>query len=124
VHTLAEIELLRSRFPAEIAPVAALLDGEVVAGTVLFRTPTAVHTQYLAASEAGMRTSALDAAVEHAIGAARESGARYFDFGISPGPGRVGLLPGLYRYKSEFGGGGVVLDQFELRLSAPPSSAA
>jgi hypothetical protein len=113
VHTLAEMELLRARFPDSIRPVTAVLDGAVVAGAVLFCTPAVVHTQYLATSPDGARVNALDAVVEHSIHAAAEAGARYFDFGISPGPNRRGLSPGLYRWKAEFGGGGVLHEHFE-----------
>lgn len=116
VHTHAEIEDLRARFPDRVLPVVARLDGEAVAGTVLFATHTTVHTQYLAASEAGAASSALDAVVEHGIALAARRGARFFDFGISPGPGRRGLLAGLYRYKAEFGGGGVLYELYELPL--------
>lgn len=116
VHSLEEIEDVRARFPDRVLPVVARLGGAAVAGTVLFATDTVVHTQYLAAAEAGSRTGALDAAIERAIGLARGRGARFFDFGISPGPGRRGLLPGLYRYKAEFGGGGVLYEQYEVAL--------
>jgi Acetyltransferase (GNAT) domain len=116
VHTLDEIEELHARFPERILPLVALLGGDTVAGTVLFATHTTVHAQYLAATEAGAQASALDLVVEHAIELAGERGARWFDFGISPGPGRRGLLPGLYRYKVEFGGGGVIHEHYELAL--------
>jgi hypothetical protein len=117
VHSLEEIELLRSRFRDEIRLVVALHEGEVVAGTVLFNSPMVFHTQYLAASEAGMRVSALDAVIEHCIDAARDAGARYFDFGTSAVPGTRRLLPGLYRWKAEFGGGGVLYEEYELPLA-------
>jgi hypothetical protein len=119
VHSIEEIVRLNERFPDAIRPVVALLDGEVVAGAVLFGMATVVHTQYLAATEAGAATSALDAVIDRSIAYAREAGARYFDFGISPGPGRRGLSPGLYRWKAEFGGGGVLYEQYEQPLGAP-----
>ena len=114
VHRLDEIEELRGRFPRAIRPVVALLDGEVVAGTVLFATATVVKTQYLAASEAGARVSALDAVIERCIESARDGGARWFDFGTSAGEGGRGLSDGLYRYKAEFGGGGFPNEAYEL----------
>jgi hypothetical protein len=116
VHSLEEIELLHSRFPAAIRPVVALLDGNVLAGVVLFITPRVVHTQYIAASERGMELSALDAVIQHSIELATDMGARYFDFGISVGEDRRGFLPGLYRWKAEFGGGGVTHEQYQLLL--------
>jgi hypothetical protein len=116
VHSVEEIELLRSRFPDEIRVVVALHGDEVVAGTVLFNSAMVFHTQYMAASEAGMRVRALDAVIEHCIDAARDAGARYFDFGTSAVPGARRLLPGLYRWKAEFGGGGVLYEEYELPL--------
>ena len=38
-----------------------MMDGQVVAGVVLFNSPSAWHAQYIAADEAGYRVSALDA---------------------------------------------------------------
>ena len=117
VHSLEEIEDVRARFPDRVRPVAASLGDRIVAGTILFVTDTVAHTQYLAAAEAGARAGALDAVVEHAIGFARERGARFFDFGISRGFGEGSMLAGLYRYKVEFGGGGVVYEQYEVGLT-------
>jgi Acetyltransferase (GNAT) domain len=122
VHTLDEIEELRSRFPDEITPVVAVHRGNVVAGTVLFKMPRVWHTQYLATSDEGMAVSALDVVIEHCIEKAVAAGTRYFDFGISPGAGRRGLNAGLYRFKAEFGGGGVVYEQYEHRLTTDDES--
>jgi Acetyltransferase (GNAT) domain len=116
VHTQAEMEDLRDRFPERVVTVAATHEDEVVAGAVLFATHTAVRAQYLAASETGMGLSALDAVIEHGIELAGQRGVRWFDLGTSPGEGRRGLAAGLYRYKAEFGGGGVVHEQYELRV--------
>lgn len=118
VHTLAEIELLRDRFPETIRLVAGRLDGEVVAGVVLFATAPVHHVQYMAASEDGMRTSALDAVVERCIALAEEAGARYFDFGTSMAGGGRPLDHGLHRFKAEFGGGGVVHEVYESATEA------
>jgi len=115
-HTLAELQLLLSLFPEAIEIVTATLDGSVVAGVVLFDSPRVVHAQYIASSEVGRDVSALDAVFEHCIEHARRSGARFFDFGISTeDEGRV-LNETLYKFKSEFGGGGVAHEFFELDL--------
>ena len=116
VHSVAEIEDLQARFPDRVLSVVARLDGDPVAGTVLFATDTVLHTQYLAAAEAGARVGALDAVIEHAIALARRRSARYFDLGPSSAGGSRGLLDGLYRYKTEFGGGGVIHEQYRLTM--------
>lgn len=121
VHSLTEIELLNDRFPDAISLVAGRLEGEVVAGVVLFATPAVFHVQYMAASEAGMRTSALDAVAEHCIALAAAAGARYFDFGTSMAGGGARLEYGLHRFKAEFGGGGVVHEVYEKSLAGDGS---
>jgi CelD/BcsL family acetyltransferase involved in cellulose biosynthesis len=123
VHSLEEIELLRGRFPDAIRLVAGLLDGEVVAGIVLFRTPRVVHVQYMASSERGMRVSALDAVAERCIELAEDEGARYFDFGTSMEDRGDELQPGLHRFKAEFGGGGVIHESYEQVLVKGPGDA-
>ena len=117
VHTFDEIALLIERFPENIRVVAAELDGKLEAGVVLFVTETTHHAQYIASSEQGYEACALDAVFEHCIAAARSAGARWFDFGTSnESAGRV-LNEGLYRFKAEFGGGGIAYEFYELAIS-------
>lgn len=116
VHTVAEITLLAGRFPQDIRCVCGTLDGRVVAGVVLFETPMASHAQYIASSEAGYDVSALDAVFEHCIEQAAAAGRRWFDFGICTEEAGTVLNDNLYRFKSEFGGGGTVHDFYELEL--------
>lgn len=117
VHTLEEITLLISLFPDQINCVCGYLDGELIAGTLLFITPTAFHAQYIASSELGQQACALDRVFGHAIELASSQGKRWFDFGISTEQqGRV-LNDGLYRFKSGFGGGGVIHEFYELDLN-------
>lgn len=117
VHSIDEIKSLMERFPAHILLRTASVDGELVAGTVLFVVNGVWHAQYIASSGKGQAHSALDAVFDAAIGAARAAGARYFDFGISTEQAGRKLNDGLYRFKSEFGGGGAVHDFFELGLA-------
>jgi hypothetical protein len=116
VHTLAEITLLIERFPDNILVLVAQLDGRVVAGIVLFVTPVVWHAQYIASDELGRKTCALDALFEHAIARAAGARARWFDFGISNEQNGQVLNEGLYEFKTEFGGGGMVHEVYELAL--------
>ena len=118
VHSLEEIELLADRFPEEIRCICAQMNGNVVAGVLLFATPTTHHAQYIASSETGYMVSALDLVFEYAIKSASAQGRRWFDFGISNENQGKALNDGLYRFKSEFGGGGTVHEFFELKLVA------
>jgi hypothetical protein len=116
VHTLAEMAQLCELFPDQIELVVSRLNGEVVAGTVLFVSPRVVHTQYLAASGPGRAVGALDAAVRVAIEWTRGLGHRYFDLGTSNAPSTGALNEGLYRWKTEFGAGSALHEHYELRL--------
>ncbi len=116
VHSLAELTLLREKFPQEIIIRCALIDGLVEAGLVLFNSPMVWHTQYIAASEVAYKVSALDAVFDAVIHEAQQKGVRYFDFGISNEKEGWVLNDGLYRFKSEFGGGGIIHECYELLL--------
>jgi hypothetical protein len=116
VHSLDEILLLHRRFPAAIHLAAGLLDGQVIAGVILFDGATVSHGQYIAASEQGRSLSALDLVFEDCIERAAILGKRYFDFGISNTDSGRSLNSGLYSYKCEFGGGGTVHEFYEIAL--------
>jgi len=116
VHTLAEATLLAERFPDNIRCVVAVIGNDVIAGVLLFTTPTVAHAQYIGSSGAGYEMSALDAVFEHCIDQAMRDGKRWFDFGISTESQGLVLNEGLYRFKSEFGGGGTVHEFFEIDL--------
>ncbi|MBY0499337.1 MAG: GNAT family N-acetyltransferase [Nitrosomonas sp.] len=116
VHTLEEIMMLSERFPANIRCVCGRLNEHVVAGVVVFVTPTAHHAQYIASSDEGYEISALDAILEHCIDAAVQRKMRWFDFGISNENQGMVLNEGLYKFKCEFGGGGAVHEFYELDL--------
>lgn len=116
VHTLEEIMLLAERFPANIRCICGQLNEQIVAGVVLFITPTTHHAQYIASSDKGYEVSALDLIFEHNIETAKREEKCWFDFGISSENQGKMLNDGLYRFKSEFGGGGTVHEFYELGL--------
>ncbi len=116
VHSVEEITLLAELFPHEIQIRCAVADGVVVAGVLLFLSANVWHAQYIASSEAGYAVSALDAVFDTIISEAGTHGARYFDFGISNEDGGRVLNEGLYGFKTEFGGGGMVHEFYELKL--------
>lgn len=116
VHSLEELQLLQSLFPDQIFIRCALVEGKTEAGVVFFNSPIAWHAQYIGSSELGYDVSALDAVFDSAISEAQRAGASYFDFGTSnENEGRI-LNEGLYRFKVEFGGGGMVHEFYELEL--------
>ena len=115
-HNLEEISFLAEEFPEQVLCICGCLAGSVVAGILLFVTPTAYHTQYIASSELGYQSSALDLIIEHAIELATKDNRRWFDFGISNEQQGRFLNDGLYKYKSEFGGGGSTHEFYEINL--------
>jgi hypothetical protein len=117
VHTVEEITLLASLFPDEVECQGVLLGDDLVAGVVLFHTPTVTHPQYSASSPRGREVGALDAGFEAGIAAARARGARYYDFGASTEQGGTVLNESLYAYKVAYGGGGVPYEFYALPLA-------
>jgi hypothetical protein len=116
VHSLDELKALIRLFPESIVVRCAAIEGKVVAGVVFFNSHNVWHAQYIASSEAGYDASALDAVFNAAIQEAADAGDRYFDFGTSNERGGTLLNDGLYRFKQEFGGGGVAYEFYELNL--------
>lgn len=116
VHSLGELALLLERFPEQISIRCALMEGSVEAGIVLFNSKLVWHVQYIGASESAYEVSALDAVFDSAITEAYQVDARYFDFGTSNEENGNILNDGLYRFKSEFGGGGVAHEFYEMRF--------
>ena len=115
-HSLDEIVLLVDRFPNHIRCICARQADKVVAGVLLFITQSAYHAQYIASSEIGYEVSALDLVFAHTIEVAENQGRRWFDFGISNEHQGMVLNDSLYRFKSEFGGGGTVHEFYDLKL--------
>ncbi|MCQ2132840.1 MAG: GNAT family N-acetyltransferase [Bacteroidaceae bacterium] len=115
VHSIAELELLMSRFPNEIKLYVARLDEKILAGSLVFDCGKVVHTQYLAASVEGKQLGALDLIINQLI--TKEYADReYLDFGISTEEGGKVLNEGLTFQKETFGGHGVSYDAWELEL--------
>lgn len=115
VHTAEEMRLLMQRFPENIKLWLAEQDGCVVAGTVLYYTGNVVHSQYIAASEKGKSTGALDMLFAEIL----QNGcgnARYFDFGISTENGGQYLNRGLVMQKEGFGGRSVVYEIYSVDI--------
>lgn len=115
VHTLAEMELLHSRFPSAIRCFEALLDGEVIAGAIVYETDTVAHTQYLSASPRGKETGALDLLLTKLIREVYAS-KEWFDFGVSTEQGGWSLNHGLLAQKEGFGARAVLYDTYQITL--------
>ena len=116
VHTIDEMRLLHGRFPDGIRLYTATLDGEMLAGVVMYLSQPVAHCQYIGASPQGKDSKALTLLFDYLIGEAKASGYRYFDFGISNEDHGRYLNEGLVRQKSRLGGRGIVYNTFEINL--------
>jgi hypothetical protein len=116
VHSLAEIRLLRNRFPDNIKLFAAFQGTDLLAGVVVYENRRVAHAQYISASEEGKRLSALDLVFDHLLSEQYRQ-YDYFDFGISTEDQGKVLNIGLSEQKEGFGARAVVHDFYELDLS-------
>lgn len=102
VHTLEEILTLKKAFPQDIILRTVSLNGQMMAGAVLFITADVVHAQYISASEEGRRNGSLDYLFDYLIKSYKSI--RYFDFGICNENAGKDLNKGLLEWKEGFGG--------------------
>jgi len=116
VHTLEEMRLLHGRFPGNIVLHTATLDGELLAGVVMYLSHPVAHCQYIGASPRGKESKALALLFRHLIEESTRQGFRYFDFGISNEDHGRYLNEGLVQQKSRLGGRGIVYNTFEIYL--------
>jgi hypothetical protein len=117
-HTLDEILVLMQRFPDNIMCLTAMMGESIMAGVILFHSPTVTHVQYSVSASAGAAMGAMDALIDRSLSLADERRSRYFDLGISTDPAGSTLNEGLHRFKMEFGAGTVVYEQCEVDLSS------
>lgn len=116
VHTVEEITLLHRRFPEHIRLHRVTNNaGQTIAGAVMFETTTTAHVQYIASTEEGRNSGALDGLFDHLIGA-RYAHKHYFDFGISVEQGGWVLNEGLIHQKEGFGARGAVYETYEITI--------
>ena len=117
VHSYREMRLLMELFPDNIRLYTAQREGRVIAGVVMFIAGNVGHAQYMACHVEGRTTGALDLVIRQAIDTSQSQDLRYFDFGISTTDGGQVLNDGLYTYKKEYGGSGVVHAFYEIDLT-------
>lgn len=115
VHTLDEINLLKSRFPNNIVLYLAFYGDNAVGGTLLYLMDPVVHTQYISANLEGKEMGALDLLFDYLINT-EYSNYKIFDFGQSTENNGLYLNESLIFQKEGFGGRGVVYDIYEYEL--------
>lgn len=116
VHTLAEIELLHSRFPDNIRLYTARDGDELLAGVVMYNTRTAAHSQYTATTERGRAQRVLPALYSRIMDDTLAAGMQWMDFGTSNEEGGRVLNSGLIRQKCALGGRAIVYNAWAVEL--------
>jgi hypothetical protein len=115
VHSLQEIELLKSRFPENIRLYIAEHKGVLVAGTLLYLMKNVVHMQYISANETGKEIGALDLLFDNLINKEYQH-IPVFDFGSSTERTGNYLNENLIFQKEGFGGRGIVYETYKYNL--------
>ena len=115
VHSLEEIQLLRSRFRRQMPLYVARKDERVVGGVLLYVTPQVVHAQYSSATAEGKQLGAIDAIYDRIMHHDYHD-FPYFDFGKSTEEQGHRLNETLIHQKEGFGGRAVCYDTYEWTL--------
>lgn len=115
VHSLEEINHLRSKFPENIKLFQVERNGNVISGVVMFEMENIVHVQYISSNEEGRSLGAVDAVFDYLLDSVYEDKI-YFDFGISTEKNGLYLNEGLINQKEGFGGRGVVYDTYQVDI--------
>lgn len=115
VHSFDEMKLLADSFPNNIKLFCAHKNGELLAGVLLFLTPSVAHAQYIASSDEGRKVGALDLLFDHLIRKYRGTCA-YFSFGVSTEDSGRFINEGLVFQKEGFGARAYVHDFYRLEI--------
>jgi len=114
-HTLSEIRLLAERFPRQIQLFVSGRRNEISGGVVIYETDKVVHAQYIANTQSGRATGALDLLFHYLINEYAIPRGKYFDFGISNHTD-TSLNCGLTEYKESFGARTVLQNHYLLKI--------
>ena len=114
VHSAAELQLLKDRFPQGIRLWLAGSGAEPEAAVCIYDTNSVAHCQYIATSESGRVNGVLTYLFHHLIYNVFSSN-RYFDFGTSNENAGLVLNAGLLHQKTGLGGRGVAYQIYRLK---------
>ena len=115
VHTLEEIQLLKSRFPDQIIQYNAYLDNQIVGGITFYLMGHVLHGQYSGTNDIGKQAGAMEAIYDQVLQRDYPH-IRYLDFGTSNEQGGLVLNEGLIAHKEGYGGRTVCYDTYEWTL--------
>lgn len=102
VHSLAEIQYLKEKFPEHIKQFNVYHKDSIVAGATIFETPQVAHCQYISGNADKNSLGSLDLLHEVLINDIFPD-ISYFDFGTSNAHQGLGINQGLQFWKEGFG---------------------
>lgn len=115
VHTVAELQMLKDRFPDNIRMFVCGVGSDIEAEVCIYDTAGVAHCQYIATTENGRANGTLTFLMQRLI-TDTFADRRYFDFGTSnEDAGRI-LNAGLIHQKFGLGGRGIAYPHFTLRF--------
>jgi hypothetical protein len=114
-HTAVELRSLAAQFPDNIQLYITSLNGEMLAGMVVYKTSTVCHAQYIAVSETGKKIAAGDALTQYILEYVANT-AHWFDFGISTTNEGHFLDENLVANKESWGARATMYDHYEIVL--------
>lgn len=111
-HSHQEMKLLMDRFPDNIK-LFEVHDHELIAGAVIYSTPTVIHLQYLSSNEMGREGEASGVLMHHLV-ATFGGDKSWFSLGTSNTEGGRKLNRGMVNWKEGFGARTFVHDFYEI----------
>lgn len=115
VHSLAEMQLLQSRFPNNIIQYNAYKEGRIVGGITIYLSHNVVHAQYSSGNAEGMALGAMEI-IYNKIMHEDYPNYAYLDLGSSTEQECSVINEGLISFKEGYGGRAVVYDTYEWTL--------
>lgn len=115
VHSLAEMQLLQSRFPNNIIQYNAYKEGRIVGGITIYLSHNVVHAQYSSGNAEGMALGAMEIIYDKIMHEDYPNYA-YLDLGSSTEQECSVINEGLISFKEGYGGRAVVYDIYEWTL--------
>lgn len=115
VHSLEEINYLKTKFPKLIRQFNVYFEDKLVGGVTVFITKNVIHPQYISGNKAfNTQYGGLDF-LYHYLMTTIFKNEKYFDFGISNENNGQNLNESLHFWKESFGARTIVQNFYELK---------
>lgn len=116
VHSLDEIQLLKSRFPKQIRQFNVYHNDTIVAGTTIFETKYVAHSQYISGNADKNTLGSLDF-LHHYLLEEVFADKKYFNFGISNENNGQNINEGLQYWKEGYGAHSITQGFYKIETS-------